>query len=111
MTDKELRRLRRSDLLELLLEQKKLAISAQKQTGQERTRREEMERQLQESDANNQWLRKKLDEKEQEILGLRAALEEQGGLKTDEASIQALTARMNKAVEAFESAAERLLNR
>ncbi len=111
MTDKELRKLRRADLLEMLLEQKKTVAAAQKQTGQERVRREETEKQLQEMDANCRWLREKLDEKEHEIHELRAALEAQSGPVADETAVRTLTTRINKAVEAFENAAEKLLKK
>ncbi len=111
MTDKELRSLRRADLLEMMLEQKKAVVAAQKQTGQERVRREEAERQLQEMNANCEWLRQKLDEKEQEIHELRAALEAQAAPGADAESIRRVTTRMNNAVETFEKAVDKLLKK
>ena len=111
MTDKELRKLRRSELLEMLLEQKKTVNAAERKIDLERTRREETENQLKESNANNQWLRSKLDEKEQEIHELRAALEAQNSQPISDDSIRKVTARMNTAVEAFEKAVEKLLKK
>ena len=84
LTDKELRRLRRSELLEMLLEQKKIVAATEKRLADEVTKRESVEQQLAELDATYQRLRKKLDDKDQKIHELRAALEEANGRGEDE---------------------------
>ena len=109
MTDKELRKLRRSDLLEMLIEQKKIVASNEKQVEKERADRGALERRLQEMDETVQWLRKKLDEKDQTIHELRAALEERDRKGANgESSIDSVTAKLNKAVEVFEKAAGKI---
>ena len=108
MTDKELHKLRRSELLEMLIEEKKKVLAAQKQLEQERTRCEETERQLQELDATYQRLRKKLDDKDEKIHALRAELEALQNPEPDDESLGHVTARLNKAVEVFEKAAGKL---
>lgn len=108
MTDKELRKLRRSELLEMLLEQKKLAQAAEKRVAEEREKRAGVEHQLQEMDDNCRWLREKLDAKEQELHELRAEMEAQGEQGADAAAARTMMSRINKAVETLENAAEKL---
>lgn len=107
MTDKELRKLRRSELLEMLIEQKKIAAAEEKRAADEMSLREEKEAQLQELDATYQRLRRKLDDKDQKINELRAALEELSA-KVDPDTLAKTSARLNKAVELFEKAAEKI---
>ena len=108
MTDKELRKLRRSELLEMLLEQKKIVTANEKLLEEEREKRAAAEAQFAELDATYQRLRKKLDDKDQKIHELRAALEEWVGKGTEGESINKATARLNRAVEVFEKAAGKI---
>ena len=105
MTDKELKRLRRSDLLEMMIEQKKITAAAEKRAENEKALRLDTQKQLEELDATYQRLRKKLDDKDQKIHELRAALEEIGG-NADPESLASMSARLNRAVELFEKTAQ-----
>ena len=107
LTDRELRRLRRADLLEMLMEQKKLAAAAQKKMEEERTRREESEGRLKDIEEAYKLLLGKLDEREREIGDLRAALEEVSDKATPEVFAK-LTARINKATARLEEAIDKL---
>ena len=70
MTDKELRRLRRTELLELMIEGKQTAAAAEEKV----TQVEEQMRQLQET---YERLCRKLDDKDEKIRELRAELKAQ----------------------------------
>ena len=107
MTDKELRKLRRSELLEILIEQKKITAAAQKRTEEEKTRREEMESRLAEMDEAFKRLCKERDEKDEKIHELRASLEEQP-VKADPESLARTSVRLNKALELIEKAVEKI---
>ena len=107
MTDRELNKLRRSDLLEMLIEQKKATAAAEKLAADEKAALEETQKQLSELDATSQRLRKKLDDKDQKIHELRAALEEVAGNSGAE-SLASMSARLNRAVELFERTAEEM---
>ena len=109
MTDRELKKLRRSDLLEMLIEQTKITAAAERSAASEKAAREDVQKQLSELDATYQHLRKKLDEKDQKIHELRAALEEVAG-NSDAESLASMSARLNRAVELFEKTAEDMLN-
>ncbi len=109
MTDRELKKLRRSDLLEMLIEQKKATAAAEKLAADEKAAREETQKQLEELDATYQRLRRKLDDKDQKIHELRAALEEVAG-NSDPESLASMSARLNRAVELFEKSAEEMRN-
>ena len=108
MTDKELRKLRRSELLEMLLEQKKAVAAAEKRLEEERTKRAEVENQFKELDETYQRLRKKLDDKDEKIHQLRAQLESIAESSPDRDSINKVTARLTKAVEVMEKAAGKI---
>ena len=109
MTDRELKKLRRSDLLEMLIEQKKATAAAEKLAADEKAALEETRRQLEELDATYQRLRRKLDDKDQKIHELRAALEEVAG-NSDPESLASMSARLNRAVELFEKSAQDIRN-
>ena len=109
MTDRELKKLRRSDLLEMLIEQKKATAAAEKAAAKEKAAREDALKELAELDATYQRLRKKLDDKDQKIHELRAALEEVAGNAGPE-SLASMSARLNKAVELFEKSAQDIRN-
>ena len=104
MTDKELHRLRRSELLEILIEQKKAFAAAQQELA-------ETEKELNELRETYERLRRKLDDKDNTIRSLRselaAAREQQyvAAAAPDTEGMAALTARLEKAVIAAESAA------
>ena len=110
MTDRELKKLRRSDLLEMLIEQAKITAAAERSVASEKAAREDVQKQLSELDATYQLLRKKLDEKDQKIHELRAALEEVAG-NSDAESLASMSARLNRAVELFEKTAEEMRNK
>ena len=110
MTDRELKKLRRSDLLEMLIEQKKITAAAEKAAAKEKAAREDALKELAELDATYQRLRKKLDDKDQKIHELRAALEEVAG-NSDAESLASMSARLNRAVELFEKTAEEMRSR
>ena len=109
MTDRELKKLRRSDLLEMLIEQKKATAAAEKLAAEEKAALEETRRQLEELDATYQRLRRKLDDKDQKIHERRAALEEVAG-NADPESLASMSARLNRAVELFEKSAQDIRN-
>lgn len=101
MTDKELRKLRRTELLEMMIEGKQVAAAAEERVAQV----EEQMRQLQET---YERLRKKLDDKDEKIRELRAELQSARDnrqlLTEEQEGVAAVTARLNKAVEAAERA-------
>ena len=67
MTDKELRKLRRSDLLALMIEQKKTVDAAQEELAKTRGELERIKE-------TYERLRKKLDDKDEKIRELKAEL-------------------------------------
>ncbi len=102
MTDKELRKLRRSELLEMMIDQKKAVAAAQEE-------REKVQRELSELKETYERLRKKLDDKDAKIHELREelaqALDKREILNGEAESIAQVTARLNEAVEAANRAA------
>ena len=107
MTDKELRKLRRSELLELLIEQKKIASAAQKRADEERGKREEADARLKEILEINQRLSEKIDEKDQMIRDLHATLEGETEDLSQEV-LSRLAGRLSRAVTNFEKAVGKL---
>ena len=107
LTEKELRKLRRSELLEMLIEQKKLAASAQRRLDEERSRREEAEAKLKEIEETNRNLNQKLDDRDKMINDLRAELEVDPEDPGPE-SLGKVVNRLNKAVNLFETYAGKL---
>ena len=101
MTDKELRRLRRTELLELMIEGKQTAAAAEEKV----TQVEEQMRQLQET---YERLGRKLDDKDEKIRELRAELKSARDntelLRQEHEEVAAITARLNEAVAAAEQA-------
>ena len=97
MTDKELRKLRRSELLEMMIQQKKTVAAAQ-------TELEETRKELEDLQETYERLRKKLDDKDAKIHELRAelaqALDKREIYNGEAESIAEVTARLNRAVEA-----------
>ena len=107
LTEKELRKLRRSELLEMLIEQKKLAAAAQRRMDEERGRREEAEAKLKEIEEANRNLSQKLDDRDRMINDLRAELEVDPEDPGPE-SLGKVVNRLNKAVNLFEKYAGKL---
>ena len=101
MTDRELRRLRRTELLELMIEGKQTAAAAEEKV----TQVEEQMRQLQET---YERLCRKLDDKDEKIRELRAELKSARDntelLRQEHEEVAAVTARLNEAVAAAEQA-------
>ena len=101
MTDKELRRLRRTELLELMIEGKQAVAAAEEKVAQV----EEQMRQLQET---YERLRRKLDDKDEKIRELRSELQSARDnkelLRQEHEEVAAVTARLNEAVAAAEQA-------
>ena len=102
MTDKELHKLRRSELLEMMIEQKKAVSAMEKKLSA-------AEGELQELRETYERLRKKLDDKDEKIRGLKEQLaraSENGETLNGEArSLSEVTTRLDKAVSQIESAA------
>ena len=109
MTDKELRKLRRSDLLEMLIEQKKLAAAAQRRMDEERAKREDAEAKLKEIEEVNRSLTRKLDDRDKMINDLRAELEVDPE-DPDVESLGKVVNKLNKAVNLFEAYSRKLRN-
>ena len=110
MTYRELHKLRRSELLEILIEQKKAVANMEQQVEEERAAKAAVEASLQELDETYQRLRKKLDAKDEKIHELNDEMEHQRGMTRaayeETETIAAVTERLNQAVEAAERAAE-----
>jgi len=102
MTDKELRKLRRSELLEMMIDQKKSVAAMESKLSETETElaalRETYER-----------LRKKLDDKDEKIRELKEelahALDKREIMTGEAQSVAAVTARLDQAVSQIESAA------
>jgi len=73
MTDKELRRLRRTELLEMMIEQKRAADEAEKALGQEKALREQAENELRQMRETCERLRRRLDEQAERSLAAQSA--------------------------------------
>lgn len=101
MTDKELRKLRRTELLEMMIEGKQAVAAAEEKVAKV----EAENRQLQET---YERLRKKLDDKDEKIRELRAELQSARDnrqlLTEEQEGVAAVTARLNEAVKAAERA-------
>lgn len=95
MTDKELRKLRRSELLEMMIQQKKTVAAVEKELDDTRAELEELKE-------TYERLRKKLDDKDAKIHELRAelaqALDKREILNGEAESIAQVTERLNEAV-------------
>ncbi len=106
MTQKELRKLRRQEVLQLLLAQSE-------ELEQLKTQFAETEDQLEQMTANYERLRKRLDQKDAQIHGLREVIEKQRTerrIQLDEAgSIAEAALRLNHVFEAAQKAAEQYL--
>lgn len=101
LTDKELRKLRRTELLEMMIEGKQAVAAAEEKVAKV----EAENRQLQET---YERLRKKLDEKDEKIRGLKeelvSALDKKKILTEEAESVAEVTARLAAAVESAERA-------
>ena len=106
MTDRELRKLRRSELLEMMIAQKKTVAAAKQEVEEEQAKRAEVEAQLAELKETYERLRKKLDAKDEKIKELQAEVEHQSG-KTS--AIEARMAMLDKVTAETEKAAEMYL--
>ena len=99
LTDKELRRLRRTELLELMIEGKQAVAAAEEKVAQV----EEQMRKLQET---YERLCRKLDDKDEKIRELRAELQSARDnkqlIREEHEEVAAVTARLNEAVAAAE---------
>ncbi len=73
MTDKELRRLRRTELLEMMIEQKRAADEAERALAQEKTLREQAEAELRQMRETCERLRQRLDEQAERSLAAQSA--------------------------------------
>ena len=108
LTDKELRRLRRTELLAMMIEGKQAVAAAEEKLEEERAERAKVEEQMSQLQETYERLCKKLDDKDQKIRDLKAELASATGTRqalTEEAAeVSELTARLSEAVEAAERA-------
>ncbi len=111
MTDKELRRLRRTELLEMMIEQKRAADEAERALVQEKTLREQAETELRQMRETCERLRQRLDEQAERSLAAQSApapVLAQGEFSLDEETLQTLeelTTRVELAVVTAQEAA------
>lgn len=102
MTDKELRKLRRQDLLELLVEQSK-------ETGRLATELGEKEAELTEAQEGNERLKGKLDEKDALIEKLKSRLDEKDAQMAEEtARSEEILARLKGKLDEKDALIEKL---
>ena len=111
MTDKELRRLRRTELLEMMIEQKRAADEAEKALGQEKALREQAETELRQMRETCERLRQRLDEQTERSLAAQSApapVLAQGACSLDDETLRTLeqlTTRVELAVITAQEAA------
>ena len=115
MTDKELRKLRRSELLEMMIAQKKTVAAAKQEVEEEQAKRAEVEAQLAELKETYERLRKKLDAKDEKIRELRAEVDHQtgksGAIDDAMARLDKVTAETEKAAEMYLKVTQMLVDR
>ena len=101
MTDKELRKLRRTELLEMMIEGRQAVAAAEEKVA-------EVEAENKQLKETYERLRKKLDEKDEKIRGLKeelaSALDKKKLLTEEAESVAEVTARLAAAVESAERA-------
>ena len=110
MTDKELHKLRRSELLEILIEQKKSVAAMEKQVEDERAAKAAAEASLRELEENCRCFRDMLDAKDERIRELTQELEQQGrtaAVSEESEKLAEVTDRLTRAVDLITKAAEK----
>lgn len=122
MTDKELRRLRRVELLEMMLESRESAAAAEAKLEEERAKRLEVEAENRRLQETFERLRRKLDDKDEKIHALKEELagaqDKRMTLTENTANVAEATVKLNGAIAAakraqmlFETALENVRKR
>ncbi|MBE6989592.1 MAG: hypothetical protein E7426_02455 [Ruminococcaceae bacterium] len=110
MTDQELRKLKRSELLTIMLHQGKTVAALQEQLAEAEKKQAETAAELETLTATYERLRKKLDEKDATIRQLRRTAQGPGGaaagLESDLTSISASADKLSRVAETARRAVE-----